>query len=40
MNDENVLCSKCQQDYLVLLHKNRGDNDDFCCPSVKKYIGQ
>ena len=35
-NGEKVMCPKCDNDYLVLLHKKRKDNDDFQCPNCKE----
>ena len=33
-NGEKVLCPKCNNDYLIPLHKN--DKDNFSCPKCKK----
>ena len=30
-NGEKVLCPKCNEEYLVPLHKRRKDNDDWQC---------
>ena len=30
-NGEKVLCPKCNEEYLVPLHKKRKDNDDWQC---------
>ena len=35
-NNERVLCLKCNDDYLVPLHKKRHDNNDFICPKCKE----
>ena len=35
-NGEKVLCPKCNEDYLIPLHKKRKDNDDFQCPKCKE----
>ena len=35
-NGEKVLCPKCSTDYLIPLHKNKKDNDDFVCPNCKE----
>ena len=32
---EKVLCPKCNEDYLIPLHKKKKDNDDFICPKCK-----
>ncbi|MBR3210065.1 MAG: hypothetical protein IKF82_07390 [Bacilli bacterium] len=35
-NGEKVLCPKCNEDYLIPLHKKKKDNDDFQCPKCKE----
>ena len=35
-NGDKVLCPKCNNDYLIPLHKKKKDNDDFICPSCKE----
>ena len=30
------MCPKCNEDYLIPLHKKRKDNDDFKCPNCNK----
>ena len=35
-NGEKVMCPKCNEDYLIPLHKNRKDNDDFQCSKCKE----
>ena len=35
-NGEKVLCPKCGEDYLISLHKNKKDNNDFKCPKCKE----
>ena len=35
-NGEKVLCPKCNDDYLILLHKKKKDNDDFQCPKCNE----
>ena len=37
-NGEEVLCPKCNSDYLVPLHKTKKDNDDFKCPKCGEVI--
>ena len=31
-NGEKVMCPKCNEEYLIPLHKKRKDNEDFKCP--------
>ena len=33
---EKVMCPKCNNDYLVPLHRKRKDNNDFQCPKCKE----
>lgn len=35
-NGEKVLCPKCNEDYLIPLHKKKKNNDDFQCPKCKE----
>ena len=35
-NWEKVLCPKCNENYLIPLHKKKKDNDDFQCPKCKE----
>ena len=32
---ERVICPKCNSDYIIPLHKNQKDNNDFQCPNCK-----
>jgi uncharacterized C2H2 Zn-finger protein len=33
---EQVLCPKCEKSYLIPLHKNKKDYNDFQCPNCKE----
>ena len=35
-NGEKVLCPKCNEDYLIPLHKKKKNNDDFQCSECKE----
>lgn len=35
-NKEKVLCPKCNKEYLITLHKNKKDNNDFKCPNCNE----
>lgn len=35
-NGEKVLCPKCNEDYLIPLHKKIKDNNDFKCPNCNQ----
>ena len=35
-NGEKVICPKCNVEYLVSLHKNKKDNNDFKCPNCNE----
>lgn len=37
-NGEKVLCPKCSKEYLVPLHKNKNDYNDWQCPNCKEVI--
>lgn len=37
-NGEKVLCSNCNNDYLVPLHKKDKDNNDFKCPKCNEVV--
>ncbi len=37
-NGEKVLCPKCSKEYLILLHKNKKDYNDWQCPNCKEVI--
>ena len=33
---EEVICPKCNGDYLIPLHNNKKDNNNFKCPKCKE----
>lgn len=37
-NGETVLCPKCSKEYLIPLHRNKKESNDWQCPNCKEVI--